>query len=89
VTLGHVREELAKMLELSRTGSKAVGPTARTWSSGRVTGLKEAIKLIDKAIQAEGAARIEAAAQGGQGLTLNACHGAESVSRSKLTPIFA
>ena len=62
--LDHVREELVKMLELSRTASKAVDPTARTWAGGRVTGLEDAIKLIDKILLAEQEARIKAAAQG-------------------------
>ena len=48
------------MLELSRTGAKAVDPTARTWSSGRVTELEDAIKLIDKVLLAEASARIKA-----------------------------
>jgi hypothetical protein len=68
MTLDQVREELAKMLDLSRIGSKAVDPTARTWAGGRVTGLEDAIKLIDKDLQAEQAARIKAAAQGKEGL---------------------
>ena len=61
MTLDQVREELAKMLELSRTSAKVVDPTARTWASGRVTGLEDAIKLIDQVLQAEASARIKAA----------------------------
>jgi len=60
VTLDHVREELAKMLELSRTSAKAVDPTARTWAGGRVTGLEDAIKLIDQVLLAEQEARLKA-----------------------------
>ena len=64
VTLDHVREELGKMLELSQKGTKAVDPIARSFESGRVTGLEDAIKLIDKVLQAEQAARIKVIAQG-------------------------
>ncbi len=39
-------------------------PTARTFSSSVAAGLEDAIKLIDKALQAEQAARIKAASQG-------------------------
>jgi hypothetical protein len=64
VTLDHVREELGKMLELSQKSTKAVDPIARSFESGRVTGLEDAIKLIDKVLQAEQAARIKTAEQG-------------------------
>jgi hypothetical protein len=64
VTLDQVREELAKLLEISRAGSKAVDPTARAFELGRVTGIEDALKLIDKALQAEASARIKAAVQG-------------------------
>jgi hypothetical protein len=64
MTLDQVREGLAKILEISRAGSKAVDPTARTWASGRVTGLEDALKLIDRILQAEASARIKAAVQG-------------------------
>jgi hypothetical protein len=64
VTLDQVREELVKMLAVSREGTKAVDPTARSFESGRVTGIEDAVKLIDKALQAEQTARIKAAAQG-------------------------
>lgn len=67
-SLDQVREELVKMLELSRTGEKAVDPIARSFASGRVSGIESALKLIDKALQAEASARIRAAAQGGKGL---------------------
>ena len=58
VTLDQVRAELAKMLELARAGEKAVDPTARAFSSGRATGIEDAIKLINKVLQAEHAKRI-------------------------------
>jgi hypothetical protein len=68
VTLDQVREELVKMLAVSREGAKAVDPTARSFESGRVTGLEDAVRLIDKALQAEASARIKAAIQGEEGL---------------------
>ena len=64
MTLDQVREELVKMLALSREGTKAVDPTAKTWASGHAAALEDAIKLIDKALQAERTARLKAAAQG-------------------------
>jgi hypothetical protein len=64
VTFDQVRKELVKMLAVSREGAKAVDPTARSFESGRVTGLEDAVKLIDKALQAEASARIKAAVQG-------------------------
>jgi hypothetical protein len=45
-----VREELVKLLALSRKGEKAADPKASAWSSGYAAGLKDAIKLIDKAL---------------------------------------
>jgi hypothetical protein len=56
--LDQMRTELVKLLELARAGSKAVGPTARAFSSGHSAGLQEAIKIIDRALQADQAARI-------------------------------
>ena len=56
--------ELVKLLAVSRKDEKAADPTASALSSGYVAGLEDAIKLIDKALQAEASARIEAAAQG-------------------------
>jgi hypothetical protein len=50
VSLDQVREELVKMLAASHEGMKAVDPTDRSFESGRVTGLEDAIKLIDKAL---------------------------------------
>ena len=64
MTLEQVRDELVKLLAVSRKGEKAADPTASAWSSGYVAGLEDAIKLIDKALQAEASARIKAAAQG-------------------------
>jgi hypothetical protein len=64
VTLDQVREQLAKMLEIARAETKAVDPTARTFAAGHAAGLEDAIKLIDKVLQAEQAARIKAAAPG-------------------------
>lgn len=64
MTLDQVREELVKMLALSREGTKAVDPAAKTWASGHAAALEDAIKLIDKALQAERTARLKAAAQG-------------------------
>lgn len=63
-SLDQLRERLVRLLELARAGTKAVDPIARSFESGRVTGLEEAIELIDEALQAEGAARIKAAVQG-------------------------
>jgi hypothetical protein len=68
VTLDQVREELVKMLGVSREGTKAVDPTARTFELGRVTGIEDALKLIDKALQAAASARIKATVQGEEGL---------------------
>jgi hypothetical protein len=62
VNLDLVREELAKMLEVSRAGSKAVDPVARAFSSGHATGIEDAIKILDRALQAERTERIKAAA---------------------------
>ena len=67
VTFDQMREELVKMLELARAGSKAVDPTARAFSSGHAAGLEDAIKILDRALRAEQAARIKAAAQGKEG----------------------
>lgn len=64
VSLDQVREQLVRLLELAQAGREAVDPIAHSFESGRVTGLEDAIKLIDKALQAEAAARIKAAAQG-------------------------
>lgn len=64
MTIDQVREELVKRLELARVGAKAVDPTARVFSSGHAEGLGDALKLIDKALQAEQAARIKAASSG-------------------------
>lgn len=60
VTLDQIRKALVKVLELSRAGKKAIDPIARSFESGRVTGLEDAIKLLDKALQAEHAERIKA-----------------------------
>lgn len=64
MTADQIREELVKMLAVSREGTKAVDPTARGFESGRATGIEDAIKLIDEALQADNVARIKAAAQG-------------------------
>ncbi|MGO9413477.1 MAG: hypothetical protein ACLQCB_22340 [Spirochaetia bacterium] len=64
MTLDQVREELGRMLETARIGSIAVDPTARAFASGHTAGIEDAIKLIDKALQAEQVARIKAATQG-------------------------
>lgn len=52
MTLDQVREHLVKM------------QTARTWSSGRVTELEDAIRLIEKVLQVDASARIKVAATG-------------------------
>lgn len=59
VSLDQVREELAKLMELAQAGAKATDPMAREFSLGNVSGLRDAMKLIE---QAEQAARIKAAA---------------------------
>ena len=63
-SLDKVHEELSKLLELARAGTKAIDPTARAFASGQTAGLEEAIKIIDRALQAERAARIKAIVQG-------------------------
>ena len=68
VTLDQVREQLVKMLAVSREGSKAVDPTAQAFASGHAAGLEDAIKLLDQVLQAEASARLKAAAQGKEGL---------------------
>ena len=67
VSLDQAREELVASLEMSRVGSKAADPVARSFSMGRISGLEEALRILDKALQAEQAARIKAAAQGKEG----------------------
>jgi hypothetical protein len=64
VGLDQMREELVKLLELARARSKAMDPTARAFSSGHATGLADAIRILDRALQSEQEARIRAAAQG-------------------------
>ena len=59
-----VRKELVKMLAVSREGTRAVDPTAKTWASGHAAALEDAITVIDKALQAERTAQLKAAAQG-------------------------
>ncbi|MGA2641089.1 MAG: hypothetical protein ABSG21_09310 [Spirochaetia bacterium] len=58
MALYQVREELA------RAGAKATDPGARAFSLGHAEGLGDALKLVDKALQAQTAARIKAAATG-------------------------
>ena len=62
-SLDQVREELVASLEISRVGSKAVDPVARSFSTGRISGLEEALRILDKALQEEHTARIRAAAK--------------------------
>lgn len=64
VTTDQIREELARLLETSEAGTKAVDQQARALALGRVSGLEEAIRLIDKAVQEQASARIKAAATG-------------------------
>jgi hypothetical protein len=64
MTLDQIREELGKLLESAQAGSKAIDAEARSFNLGHAAGLRDALKLIDKALQAERAARIKAAAQG-------------------------
>jgi hypothetical protein len=63
VSLDQARDEIVASLEMSRVGSKAVDPVARSFSMGRISGLEEALRILNKALQAEHAARIRAAAQ--------------------------
>jgi len=51
--LEQVRVELITALGLSRVGKKAVDPVAKTFSMGRISGLEEALRILDRAIQAE------------------------------------
>jgi hypothetical protein len=53
VSLDEMRRELVRLLELARAGSKAIDPTARAFSSGHSAGLQDAIRIIDRALQAE------------------------------------
>ena len=64
VGLNQVREELVKRLELAQAATRATDLMAREFSLGNVAGLRDAIKLIDKALQTQAAARIKAAATG-------------------------
>jgi len=48
-----VREELVAALGLSYVGKKAADPTAKTFSMGRISGLEEALRILDRAIQGE------------------------------------
>lgn len=62
MTLDQVRELLAEMLTISRVGAfQAVDPVIAAQKSGRIDGLEDPIKLIDK-LRAEqaAAARIKA-----------------------------
>lgn len=60
----NIRSDLVSLLESAQAGTKAIDPIAHSFESERVTGLEDAIKLIDKALHAERAARIKAAVQG-------------------------
>ena len=58
MTFDQVCEKITASLEMSRVVSKAVDPVARSFSMGRVSGLEEALRIL----QAEQAARISGAA---------------------------
>lgn len=58
MTFEQVCEKITASLEMSRVVSKAVDPVARSFSMGRVSGLEEALRIL----QAEQAARIRGAA---------------------------
>jgi hypothetical protein len=53
MTLDQIREELGKLLESAQAGSKAIDAEARSFNLGHAAGLRDALKLIDKALQAE------------------------------------
>jgi len=59
MTFEQVCEKIAASLEMSRVVSKAVDPVARSFSMGRVSGLEEALRIL----QAEQAARIKGEAR--------------------------
>src|SRR5271157_680462 len=67
MSFNQVCERIAASLEMSRVVSKAVDPVARSFSMGRVSGLEEALRIL----QAEQAARTKAAAHGRKGETAN------------------
>ena len=77
MTFNQVCERIAASLEMSRVVSKAVDPVARSFSMGRVSGLEEALRIL----QAEQAARIKAAAQGTEG-----CEIAKRIAEGKPVP---
>jgi hypothetical protein len=58
MTFDQVCEKIVVSLEMSRVVSKAVDPVARSFSMGRVSGLEEALRIL----QAEQAVRIKGAA---------------------------
>jgi hypothetical protein len=59
MTFDQVCEKIAASLEMSRVVSKAVDPVARSFSMGRVSGLEEALRIL----QAGRAAGFKGAAQ--------------------------
>jgi len=58
MSFDQVCEKIVASLEMSRVGSKAVDPLARSFSMGRVSGLEEALRIL----QAEQVARVKGAA---------------------------
>jgi hypothetical protein len=53
LTIDHIRMELMKLLELSRSGKGAVDPAARAFASGYAAGLVNAMKVIERALQVQ------------------------------------
>ena len=64
MTLDEIRDQIFSALEMSRAGLKAVDPVARAFSEGRVSGLDDALRIIDKALQVVRAERTKAIASG-------------------------
>ena len=64
MTLKEIRDHLAAALETARTGGEAVNEEARSFNLGYASGLQEALKLIDRTLDAERATRIKDAMQG-------------------------
>jgi len=67
MTFDQVREELVKMLKISRAGEKSVDMETQAFNSARATGLEDAIELIDKVLEGELAAYAKGASQGREG----------------------
>ena len=59
MTFEQVCGKIAASIEMSRVVSRAVDPVARSFSMGRVSGLEEALRML----QAEQAARVKGAVE--------------------------